>query len=578
MKLASLFLIILMVALPVMATPVPMGTAQVAAKWAAESVWGNLNLLETKTLYRPDSTPSGYCFIYGRNGVTSIDESIIQTGYEMRQAGMVDEGWEVARDPDSYCYVIVSVDDQYGPVLEMCDGLPAHKIFRYDVKDMGQALLGSPVEISDLYYLFPLENWYRVSNGEESVIVNPRRGFSVATGEFAAFETVYDFPANPTAPYYWELAATTPSPVMDDEGYIPDVPNYNQEDTDCGPHSSAQAVGYWDDHTYMGMGPWDLLIDTDFWGLRDEMRDAMGWVPGGGVTLNEIQQGIELVCNDPAYNNNYDFDAVLHNNPAYSVCSDAIDGGRPGVIATFNHPIYGNHAMTLVGYNDTPTQMIQVHDNWPPSWDEPWLDWGVWFDGYVDVFPGGGGPSTPITLASFDGVYRDGAVTLSWTTACEVDCYGYNLVRRDGEIQAQVNDETIRARGSASATTHYQFVDAGAAPGQTYTYDLVTIFNDGRSEVSASIKVKTATYALAQNTPNPFNPVTTIHYEISEPGFVSLTVYDVRGNEIARLVNERQEANSYSVSFDGSGLASGIYFYKLETEGATSIRKMVLMK
>lgn len=578
MKLLSWVLVLAVLTLSAYATPIPQGTAQTAAKWAAEAVWGPVNVLESKILLRPDGSNSAYCFTFGINGVFLIDESIILTGYNMRQAGQVDEGWEVARGPDSYAYAIVSVDDQYGPILEMCDGLPAYKVFRADVLDMGEALLGANAAIYEMYYLYSMENWYRVASETGEAVVNPRRMASVTPEEFSTFVTRYDFPINPSAPYYWELVATAPVPVTDDEGYIPDVPNYNQDDTDCGPHSSAQAVGYWDDHTYGGEGPWDLLIDTDFWGLRDEMRDAMGWVPGGGVTVEEIQSGIELVCNDPAYNNNYAFDAVLHNNPAYSNCSDAVNAGRPGVICTFNHPVYGNHAMTLVGYNDTPTQMIQVHDNWPPSWDEPWLEWNATFDAFVDVFPGGGSPTTPITLSSFTGTYEDGAVELVWVTGCEIDCYGYNILRSSGAGFAQVNDGVILSAGDATETASYRFVDTGVVPGQVYTYQLQTLFVDGRSEISASVNVRLLTHTLAQNNPNPFNPSTTIRYTVPEAGYVTLTVFDVTGNEVATLVKEYLDANAYTATFNAGSLSSGIYFYRLQAGDYTAIRKMVLLK
>ncbi len=578
MKLLSLVLTLLLITVYAFATPIPQGTAQVAARWAAESVWDDVCVLDCKVLLKPDGGSSAYCFTFGINGVTEIDEGIILEGYNLRQMGQIDEGWLVARAPDSYAHAIVAVDDQYGPILEMCDGLPTHMIFREDVKDMGELLFGQSVEICEMYYLYPLENWYRVAASQSSVIVNPRRDLTIDSSDFNVFGSLYDHPGNPSSPYYWEQAAMAPVPAQDDIGYIADVPNFNQEDTDCGPHSSAQATGYWDDHTYLSTGPWDLLIDTDFWGLRDEMRSAMGWVPGSGVTMTEIRDGIETVCNDPTYYNNYAFDAILHNNPAYTVCTDAVDGGRPGVIGVFDHPTYGNHAMTLVGYNDSPSQLVQVHDNWPPSNDEPWLEWGVWFDGYVDVFPGGGGSTTPITLASFTGSFTNGTVVLSWTTACEIDCYGYNILREENDSAIQINPETILATGSSCETTDYSCIDTDVIPGGTYVYQLETIFNDGRSETSGSVQVRTLTHDLAQNTPNPFNPMTTIRYQVPQAGFVSLIVFDVTGKQVAELVNQRMEANSYNAVFDASGLASGIYFYKLQAGDFTSVRKMVLMK
>ena len=87
-------------------------------------------------------------------------------------------------------------------------------------------------------------------------------------------------------------------------------------------------------------------------------------------------------------------------------------------------------------------------------------------------------------------------------------------------------------------------------------------------------------FYLSQNYPNPFNPVTQINYELRNTNYVSLKVYDVNGNEVAELVNERKIAGSYSVSFDAAkyNLSSGVYFYKLSTENFEEVKRMVLVK
>jgi hypothetical protein len=85
-------------------------------------------------------------------------------------------------------------------------------------------------------------------------------------------------------------------------------------------------------------------------------------------------------------------------------------------------------------------------------------------------------------------------------------------------------------------------------------------------------------YALSNNYPNPFNPTTIIEYQLPKDGFVSLKVYDILGREIKTLVNGFRTLGKYSVSFDGSNLASGIYFYQLKSNGFSSIKKMILTK
>lgn len=85
-------------------------------------------------------------------------------------------------------------------------------------------------------------------------------------------------------------------------------------------------------------------------------------------------------------------------------------------------------------------------------------------------------------------------------------------------------------------------------------------------------------FSLYQNYPNPFNPVTKISYEIPERSFVSLKIYDVLGNEIIVLVDEEKPAGFYETEFDASELSSGIYFYKLNTNMLSGVKKMVLLK
>jgi len=85
-------------------------------------------------------------------------------------------------------------------------------------------------------------------------------------------------------------------------------------------------------------------------------------------------------------------------------------------------------------------------------------------------------------------------------------------------------------------------------------------------------------YHLYNNYPNPFNPSTKIKFEIPDPGFVSLKVYDVLGNEITTLVNEEKSAGKYEVEFDGKGLSSGMYFYTLKAGNYSETKKMILIK
>jgi hypothetical protein len=85
-------------------------------------------------------------------------------------------------------------------------------------------------------------------------------------------------------------------------------------------------------------------------------------------------------------------------------------------------------------------------------------------------------------------------------------------------------------------------------------------------------------FQLRQNYPNPFNPSTTINYTVAEAGKVSLRVYNMLGQEVATLVNGYQAANTYSVNFNATNLASGVYMYQLTAGSNVISKKMVLMK
>jgi PKD repeat protein len=84
--------------------------------------------------------------------------------------------------------------------------------------------------------------------------------------------------------------------------------------------------------------------------------------------------------------------------------------------------------------------------------------------------------------------------------------------------------------------------------------------------------------ALLQNFPNPFNPATRISFELSDPTYVRLEVFNVAGQRVATLVDEHCEAGLHSVEFNASGLSSGIYFYRLTAGDVTQHRKMILLK
>ena len=114
--------------------------------------------------------------------------------------------------------------------------------------------------------------------------------------------------------------------------------------------------------------------------------------------------------------------------------------------------------------------------------------------------------------------------------------------------------------------------------------DNVTLIHQGKYEALDSLlpvedeRLVVNSFNLFNNYPNPFNPSTVIRYELPENSNVTITVFDVIGNEVATLVNELKPAGSYEVNFNGRNLSSGVYYYRLKAGSFIETKKFVLIK
>ncbi len=183
----------------------------------------------------------------------------------------------------------------------------------------------------------------------------------------------------------------------------------------------------------------------------------------------------------------------------------------------------------------------------------------------------------PVELLSFSAKNIDGKILLNWNTATETNNRGF-------EVQKSINNKDwfdigfVTGSGTATEPAIYTFTDNYPSRGIMY-YRLRQIDYDGRAEILRQIEVPfESSYELEQNYPNPFNPATEISYSIPFAGKVSLIVYDALGREVEVLVNKLQEPGRYTVSFDGSSHASGIYYTKLTAGSYVMTRKMILLK
>jgi len=189
----------------------------------------------------------------------------------------------------------------------------------------------------------------------------------------------------------------------------------------------------------------------------------------------------------------------------------------------------------------------------------------------------------PVELISFSAIANKNKVVLNWKTATEIN-------NRIFEIERSTNNSDFikigyrDGSGSSVVEKEYSFIDENVFPGN-YSYRLKQIDFNGTFKYSKEIQVivtATLEYSLFQNYPNPFNPTTFIGYSIPQAVHVKLSVYNVLGSEIDILVDEFQEAGSYSKEFsnvqNGLNLTNGVYFYKLEAGNFTATKKFILMK
>ncbi|MBK8551625.1 MAG: T9SS type A sorting domain-containing protein [Ignavibacteria bacterium] len=186
----------------------------------------------------------------------------------------------------------------------------------------------------------------------------------------------------------------------------------------------------------------------------------------------------------------------------------------------------------------------------------------------------------PVELAAFTSSVNDNNVTLLWQTSREINNSGFDI-ERSGLENNWSKAGFVKCTVNSDEPKYYSFIDKNLTTGK-YKYRLKQIdFNgsfeyfDLAGEIVIGIPEK---YELSQNYPNPFNPVTVIRYALTENGFTNLKIYDITGREVAKLVNEKQDAGRYEVTFNGSNFASGVYFYELRSGEFVSQKRMFLLK
>ncbi|MBK8383913.1 MAG: T9SS type A sorting domain-containing protein [Ignavibacteria bacterium] len=186
----------------------------------------------------------------------------------------------------------------------------------------------------------------------------------------------------------------------------------------------------------------------------------------------------------------------------------------------------------------------------------------------------------PVELASFTATTNRNAVSLNWSTATETNNAGFDVERKAATGTEWTKVGNVTGNGTTSEVRNYTFTDR--ANTGTYNYRLKQLDVNGNFEyfnLSNEIEVGVPnSFDMSQNYPNPFNPSTKINYDLPVDGNVSIVLYDLTGRQVASIVNEVKTAGYYTVSFNASNLASGMYFYRISASNFVSTKKMVLVK
>jgi len=203
--------------------------------------------------------------------------------------------------------------------------------------------------------------------------------------------------------------------------------------------------------------------------------------------------------------------------------------------------------------------------------------------------------STPIVVhfASFAACYKDQGISIEWRTVSEIEIAGFNVLRRNqmDNVFQKINKSMITAMGTSNCGADYRYLDSAALGGEPqYALEIVSL--DGTCSKSAPISVSGETgiqknmmpeaYVLHPNFPNPFNPQTTIGFDLPSSSMVSLLIYDAQGHLVRMLVNSCLGGGTHSVVWNGTDekgrkVSSGLYFCRMKAGMFEQTCKMTLL-
>jgi hypothetical protein len=180
-------------------------------------------------------------------------------------------------------------------------------------------------------------------------------------------------------------------------------------------------------------------------------------------------------------------------------------------------------------------------------------------------------------------------------TESEISHAGFEILRSSHQadgysiISDYRNNPDLMGQGNSIIKHEYLYIDRDVSVGQSYWYKLVDVDIQGihteHGPISVTLPLIPEEYNLFNNYPNPFNPLTTIEFNLPRSEYVTLNVYSIRGKKITTIVSDKLPSGNYKYKFDGTDLASGVYYYRIEvgdparrTWEFQDVKKMILIR
>jgi hypothetical protein len=274
------------------------------------------------------------------------------------------------------------------------------------------------------------------------------------------------------------------------------------------------------DNSYSGLPP-NVKVNTNVYGWNNTNYAIVKMVVTNQETSNlDIRFGLEVI---PEIDGAYGFETVKLDESSKSVL------------------IYTTNKSSRAGLRMLSTPMVTLKTiDWVDSYDTNDVDMWNWI--------------------------TTGTLQPTYTTSLS---------------DAVVTFISVAPQSVASQRTHTYYFSMSYAANEASVMSGLdaaqTKYNSSFTSVEKTKELPIA-FALAQNYPNPFNPTTKINFALAKTGFVNLSVYNILGQKVAELVNSNMTVGNYTVDFNASKLASGIYIYRLTTPSQSITKKMSLLK